>query len=107
MRFTDPDLKYCPRCDDEYREDMTTCAACEVTLITGSEKIAQEQKRDDKLAARSMELSSDDNLANIRKGPLGEMKQLQTVLAAEKIPSLIVSTDQNGRRGRCHGSSCP
>lgn len=103
MRYTDPDLKYCPRCDDEYREEMETCVSCEIALITGSEKLIQEQKKNDKLTSRSMELSSDDNLVNIRKGPLGEMKQLQTILAAEKIPALIAGEKGNCGKGCCGG----
>lgn len=101
MRFTDPDLKYCPRCDEEYREEMTTCVSCEVSLITGTEKLAVEEERAHKLASRSMELSSDDELADIRKGPLGEMKQLQTILAAKNIPSLIA-----GEKGTCGKGCC-
>ncbi len=103
MRYTDPDLKYCPRCDEEYREEMTRCVHCEIALVTGSEKLIQEQNKDRKLASRSMELTSDDELTNIRKGPLGDMKHLQNVLAAEKIPSLLAGEKGNCGKGGCGG----
>jgi hypothetical protein len=101
MRYTDPDLKYCPRCDEEYRAEIVTCASCNVALITGIEKLAVEQDKAVKLASRSMELSSDDQMADIRKGPLSEMKHLQAVLAARKIPSLI-----GGEKGGCGKGCC-
>lgn len=100
MRYTEPDLKYCPQCDEEYREEMTTCVSCNVELITGNEKIAMEREAETKKNARSMDISCDDDLANIRKGPLGDMKQLQAILAAENIPSLIA-----GEKGSC-GTGC-
>ncbi len=101
MRVTDPELKYCPQCDEEYRAEIEMCATCEVVLLRGTEKLALEQETDAKLSARSMELSSDDNLANIRKGPLNDMKHLQNVLAAEKIPSLVA-----GEKGNCGAGCC-
>ncbi|MBU0944116.1 MAG: hypothetical protein KJ804_03585 [Proteobacteria bacterium] len=101
MRYTDPDLKYCPRCDEEYRAEISTCVSCAVALITGSEKLAVEQEVAKSRPSRSMELSSDDEMADIRKGPLGEMKHLQTVLAANSIPSLI-----GGEKGGCGKGCC-
>ncbi len=101
MRITDPDLKYCPQCDEEYRAEIENCATCTIALISGMEKMKLEQAQEQKLANRSMELSSDDNLASIRKGPLKDMKHLQTLLAAEKIPSLVA-----GEKGNCGAGCC-
>ena len=101
MRYTDPDLKYCPDCDEEYRAEIQTCVSCGVTLISGGEKMEMEQEKAARLTSRSMELSSDDELVNVRKGPLGEIKHLQAVLATSKIPSLIV-----GEKGECGKGCC-
>jgi hypothetical protein len=101
MRYTDPDLNYCPQCDDEYREDIETCATCNISLISGSERLALEEAERNKMAARTMDISSADELANIRKGPLGDMKYLQGLLAAEKIPSILY-----GEEGSCGGGCC-
>ncbi len=101
MRITDPDLKYCPRCDEEYREEIVSCASCNIELISGSEKLLMEESARRKLASRSMEISADDELANIRKGPLGDMKHLQALLATQNIPSLVV-----GEKGSCGKGCC-
>ena len=91
MRHRDPELKYCPVCDEEYRDDIKMCAGCAVELIFGRDNIAAEMSIKEKKVARSMELSADDDLVNIRKGPLLEMKGLQQVLARDHIPALIAS----------------
>ncbi len=95
MRYIDPDLNYCPECDEEYREDFNICASCNVSLLSGTERLAREEAKKEKLAARSMDISPDDELANIRKGVLGEMKQLQAVLGAAKIPSLLAGDESS------------
>ncbi|MBL4903139.1 hypothetical protein JYT85_00275 [Desulfocapsa sp. AH-315-G09] len=100
MRYIDPDLNYCPQCDEEYREDFNTCASCHISLITGTERLALEEAEKNKLAARSMDISPDDELTNIKKGTLNEMKQLQAVLGAASIPSLLAGEESN-----C-GTSC-
>ncbi|MCF8056667.1 MAG: hypothetical protein K9K37_08515 [Desulfocapsa sp.] len=101
MRYTDPDLNYCPQCDEEYREDIVNCATCNISLISGSERLAMEEAAKSKMAARTMDISSEDELAAIRKGPLGDMKYLQGLLAAEKIPSLLA-----GEKGSCGQGCC-
>jgi hypothetical protein len=101
MRHTDPELKYCPRCDEEYREDFKICASCDVDLISGRDKIAAEETAKAKLTSRSMDIGPDDEVANIRKGPLGEMKQLQVLLAANTIPALVA-----GEKGSCGKGCC-
>jgi rubrerythrin len=104
MRHRDPELKYCPVCDDEYRADVKMCAACAVELIMGLEKIAAEEIIKQKRVARSMELSVDDELVNIRKGPLLEMKNLQNILAREQVPSLIAGEKKSNCGKGCCGT---
>ena len=101
MRYIDPDLKYCPQCDEEYREEIVSCASCSVELMTGSERLSMEEAVKTKLAGRSMEISTDDEIASIRKGPLAEIKQLKGLLAAENIPSLVIGEDGNCGKGCC------
>lgn len=103
MRYTDPDLKYCPSCDEEYREDFKICATCDVELISGREKLVAEEAAKAALESRSMEIGPDDELANIRKGPLADMKQLQALLAASTIPSLVAGEKGNCGKGCCGG----
>ena len=101
MRYIDPDLKYCPQCDDEYREDMITCVACNIDLIDGTKRLAMENEAKEKFESRSMDISPDDELANIRKGPLAEMKYLKTLLASENIPALVFGEDGSCGKGCC------
>lgn len=103
MRYTDPDLQYCPQCNEEYRTDFEICANCNVKLISGREKIVAEEEAKAKLESRSMEIGPDDEIANIKKGPLAEMKQLQALLVANTIPSLVVAENSNCGKGCCGG----
>lgn len=101
MRYIDPDLKYCPQCDEEYREEIISCASCSIELISGTERLAIEGAAKAKVSTRSMDISPDDELVNIRKGPLGEMKQLQALLGSENIPSLVAGEKNNCGKGCC------
>jgi rubrerythrin len=104
MRHRDPELKYCPVCDEEYRADIKMCVECAVTLILGQEKIAAEVVVKQKKVARSMELSVDDDLVNIRKGSLLEMKNLQQILAKEHVPALIAGEKKSNCGKGCCGT---
>lgn len=104
MRHRDPELKYCPVCDEEYRADIKMCAGCAVELIPGREKIVAEEALQQKKVVRSMQLSVDDDLVNIRKGPLLEMKKLQQLLAREHIPALIAGEKTSSCGKGCCGT---
>ncbi len=103
MRYTDPDLKYCPKCDEEYRAEIERCVSCDVALLSGQERMLMEEAVLKKKDARSMEITGDDELANIRKGSIHDMKQLQTLLAAENIPSMLAGEPGNCGKGCCGG----
>lgn len=98
-REIEADLQYCPTCMDEYRADITTCAACQVSLISGKEILQGQQGR--KQGASNMVISPDDELVSIRRGPLVQMKDFQSMLKREGIPSLAVSEDSNCGQGSC------
>jgi len=101
VRGVDPEAKYCLRCGDEYRADMTNCAVCGDTLVTGVDKLAGLDAEAAQFAGRSMEISAADELIGARKGGVREIKELQKLLAAERIPSIISSDEKNCSKGCC------
>jgi ribosomal protein L37E len=98
----DPDLKYCPECNDEYRAEIEKCAACGIDLITGLQKIEMEEERQKRLEGRKTELSPDDDLVAIRRGPLADMRHLSDLLKGENIGTLLAGDDNS-----CSKSCCP
>lgn len=98
----DPEMNYCPSCSDEYRADIQQCGMCGIALVSGSEKIKDIVEQNDTMAARSMELSGDEELVGIRKGVLNEIKYIQKLLAEKRIPS-VISSDQEGCSKSCCG----
>jgi hypothetical protein len=100
--MVDLDLKYCPQCNDEYRAEIEKCAVCGVDLLTGAQKIAMEEERRKKLEKRTAELSPDDDLVALRRGPLTEMRHLAALLDGENIGTLLVGDEKT-----CGQSCCP
>ena len=86
----DPDLKYCPECNGEYMAEIEECTPCRVELITGQQKIEIEEARQKKLASRTGELSPDDDLVGLRRGPLREMRHLAELLDEENIGTALI-----------------
>jgi len=86
----DPDLKYCPECDDEYRAEIEKCGACGIDLITGLQKIEMAEERQRKLESRTGELSPDDDLGVLRSGPLPEMRHYAALLDKENIGTALI-----------------
>ena len=98
QRRIEPELKYCPKCNDEYRAEITVCVDCGIELISGSEIL----KRDTgQKPTRNMTISPDDEMVNIRKGAVIDMKLLQAMLKREGIPSLAASEDGSCGQGCC------
>jgi hypothetical protein len=104
--MTDPDLKYCPECDDEYRAEIEICAACGIELITGLQRIEREEARQKKLAGRTGELDPDDDLVSIRGGPLPEMRHLAALMGAEKIGTALVGDMDTCAKDRFGNKTC-
>ncbi|MCI5116719.1 MAG: hypothetical protein D3913_01895, partial [Candidatus Electrothrix sp. LOE1_4_5] len=88
---------------DEYRAEITTCAACQVPLISGKKLLQTRQGigQGRKQAGRTLVISPDDELVSIRRGPLVQMKDFQSLLKRHGIPSLAVSEDSNCGQGSC------
>ncbi|MFC1837100.1 hypothetical protein ACFLYW_00265 [Thermodesulfobacteriota bacterium] len=102
----DPELKYCPECNDEYRAEIEQCAGCGIDLITGRQKIEMEEARQQKLATRTGELDPDDDLVLMRRGPLAEMRHLATLLDAEKIATAMIGDMKSCAKDRFGNSTC-
>jgi hypothetical protein len=93
----DPELQYCPRCLDEYRADILTCAACGIALQSGQQMLDRQAKDKQHRAARSLEIAPEEMLLTVRKGPVMQIKELQAYLLHQGIPSLAFKE---------HGASC-
>lgn len=97
----DREMYYCPSCGDEYRPGIASCVSCLVPLISGQEKLDRQASEREKYGRRNMELSPEDDLVDIRKGSLADLKYLRQVLARERIPALIAGDEPNCGRGCC------
>ncbi len=95
----DPDLKYCPQCDDEYMPVAETCAACEIHLITGRERLEREnavlRHRDNRKGA----LTAGEDLVTVYRGSLTELKKLEDLLKTENIGTLVSGDDASCGKG--------
>ncbi len=97
----DTEMNYCPSCDDEYRGDISNCVVCKVALISGTEKLARIKAKEEAFGERSMDISPEDELVNIRKGPIKDMKALQKILGAERIPAILAGDEGGCAKGCC------
>jgi len=97
----DPDLKYCPQCNDEYRAEIEKCAACSIDLITGRQKIEMAEAASKKLASRVRDISPDDDLVALRRGPLSDMRHLASLLNGENIGTLLAGDENTCGKGCC------
>jgi len=98
----DPELKYCPKCKDEYRAEIVACAACEATLLSGAELLARQRTGLEKRVTRKGELREDDELVSARRGPLAEMRAYEQVLQREGIATMLAGDDKS-----CGKNCCP
>jgi predicted Zn-ribbon and HTH transcriptional regulator len=100
----EPDLKYCPQCNDEYRAEIGACATCGVALLTGLEMQARMAAHREEKSPRSLEIFPDEPMTTIRKGPVLAMKQLQAYLLQQGIPSLATKESPENCTKGCRGS---
>ncbi|OGR07126.1 MAG: hypothetical protein A2511_11245 [Deltaproteobacteria bacterium RIFOXYD12_FULL_50_9] len=98
----DPELCYCPKCNDEYRAGIELCAACGVALLTGKDMLLRHQAEISRLTNRRGALKEDDELIAIQKGPLGDLSRLQKRLEAERIGTML-----KGDESACGKGCCP
>jgi uncharacterized Zn ribbon protein len=100
----DPELKYCPKCKDEYRAEIIVCAACEATLLTGLEMLARQREGEGKRSSRKGSLTETDDLVAVRRGPLGELRAYEQLLKAEGIATLMAGDEKSCGKGCCAGN---
>ncbi len=91
-------LRYCPRCDSEYRPEISRCAHCNIALVSAGKRAAAREAVTAERSGRSMLIGPDDTLVPLRQGSLQEMKAVQYLLRKEHIPS-ILSGDEMSCRG--------
>lgn len=85
----DPDCNYCPNCGDAYREEIKTCAECDVPLIPGPEALANLERREIDRTGDGGEITTDDELVTIQVGKLKYLKEQQHLLKMSHVPSLL------------------
>jgi len=95
------DLQYCPRCRDEYRPEITRCAACAIPLISGAELLTLDGTCRTSRNARKGALAPDDELVVIQQGSLADLKPLRNLLERERIGVLISGEQQACGKGCC------
>jgi hypothetical protein len=98
----DADLKYCPKCNDEYRLEISVCAACGLELLTGAQMLEQAAGVSAHKSQPMAKIESDDKLISLQKGNLLDMKRVKSLLAEHSIPAVLVK-DQQCRSGCCGG----
>jgi hypothetical protein len=94
----DPELNYCPRCQDEYRTEIRTCAACAVALVSGVEMLDRQQRRP---ASRPEEIGPQEAVVSVHKGSMLQVKALQTHLLDRGLASRV--TKEDGGACGCKG----
>lgn len=99
----EPDLKYCPQCNDEYRAEIKTCAVCGLELLTGVQMQARLDASLQRKAARTMEILPSDPMTTVRKGSVLVIKQLQSYLLEQGIPSLAIKESPENCSKGCRG----
>ncbi|MDG4476604.1 zinc ribbon-containing (seleno)protein DG [Thiovibrio frasassiensis] len=95
------DLKYCPKCRDEYRAEAETCATCAIALIWGAELVVMESNNGASRRNRKGPLTPDDQLVVVFQGALGDLKHLKDLLEAEQIGAMI-----SKEAGGCASGGC-
>ena len=99
----EPDLKYCSQCNDEYRAEIQTCAVCGLELLTGVQMLARVEASQQRKSARTLEILPEDPMTTVRKGPVMQMKQLQSFLLEQGIPSLAIKESPENCNTGCRG----
>ncbi|PIE56445.1 MAG: hypothetical protein CSA34_03830 [Desulfobulbus propionicus] len=93
----EPELKYCLRCQDEYRQEVTHCAECGLALTSGRDLLG---KANQQLASRKKR-TIDEPMVAVRKGPVQQIKQDQALLAEHGLASVADGSDPSCSKGCC------
>lgn len=102
FRSIDPDLKYCPSCREEYRPEILACGECGRQLLTGVELQARLGEQGHGPRAKAV-ITADDPLTPVRQGPVLMIKELQSFLERQGLPSLAVKEGDGACNSGCRG----
>lgn len=97
----EPDLKYCPTCNDEYRAEIIKCATCGIELLTGTELLENQKKKLSHRNKRLGALTASDEVVSIHQGSSSELKVFEKMLEQENIGAMIVDKSQGCGKGCC------
>jgi uncharacterized protein (UPF0212 family) len=97
----DPDLKYCPKCNDEYRAEIVQCASCGIDLLSGAELLDAQSKQNAHRNNRLGALTADDEVVSIHQGSGSELTVFEKLLQQENIGAMIVDKSQGCGKGCC------
>ena len=78
-------MKYCPECEAEYRDDVETCADCEVSLISDE---AYSQRKHEEQEERESLAREDFVTAKVAENSF-EADRIRSALEQEGIPVLV------------------
>jgi hypothetical protein len=95
----DPDLRYCPECEDEYQASIKRCVSCDRVLISGAEKLENLSLQELAFNGRLMNINVQHECVVIRNGKLRDLKLLQILLETERIPTIISGESAGGGKG--------
>ena len=98
------DLKYCPRCGDEYRAEIATCAACRCDLLSGRQVLAALVRQAGAAAPAANPIRPGEPLVAVRKGPVLQIKQLRDDLLRQGIPALAGTENGVACATGCRGA---
>ena len=100
---TDTELKHCPQCEDEYRQEFSRCAACQCELVAGGKKAGGKTGNERSRDERDLHITPEDEMLAMRRGSLAEMRTIQRLLKKEFVGSLLAE-DLSGQSGGCCNS---
>lgn len=102
--MVDHDMKYCPKCDDEYMPEIVNCGVCGTRLLNSAELRAQKDLQQREIVARKGALTPEDDVVTIFKGALADVKKLDQQLRDVNIGTLIWGDKPSGcGKGCCGG----
>ncbi len=105
-RTIDSELKYCPHCNDEYRPEIQSCAACKQTLLYGADLLAARNAKNQESGGgeprQSAAIEDDDTLVPLQSGSLFDMKRLKGLLETEAVPAVLIK-EESCASGGCGG----
>jgi len=99
----DPEMRYCPKCNDEYEPEMTACGVCGMALVLGAEMLMPRQTTRQQAAVRKGALTPDDEIVTIFKASLNDARRVERLLQQENIGTLLWGDKPSCGKGCCGG----